>query len=91
MLRNVRSSTEIAFVFTKVTSGEENTGEDLLVILDGMGIVLRVERDAVRTVGFFQGEGISPQGLASADVRPVSARFLDIDVCGARYQILPLQ
>ena len=92
VLRGVRHSTELAFVFTDVTNDGE-PGEDLRMIVDGMGIVLKVEDGLARAVGFFSaGEGgsLTPRSLRSSDVIPVDARFSDVEIRGKRFQILSL-
>lgn len=91
MLRSVRHSTEVAFVFQRVTDDPEGAGEDLLMILKGIGVVLKVRQNDVRPVGFFQGEDVSPRALASADVKALEARFRDVEFGGVRHQVLPLR
>ena len=91
MLRSVRHSTEVAFVFQRVTDDPEEAGEDLLMILKGIGVVLKVKQNDVRPVGFFQGEDISPRALASSDIKVLVPRFRDVDFGGVRHQVLPLR
>ena len=62
-----------------------------LMILKGIGVVLKVRQNDVRPVGFFQGEDISPRALASADVKALEARFRDVEFGGVRHQVLPLR
>ena len=93
-LRNVRRSPEVAFAFQKV-SNSEGPGEDLLVLLEGVGMVLRVEGDSVRTVGFLSSAGGGQQRLSLRDLRPagiasVAPQFQDLVIEGGRYRVLPL-
>ena len=99
LLRSVRHSTELAFVFMDVTNGDE-PGEDLLVIVEGMGMVLKVDDGAARAVGFFSSDGLeertgqaklSPKSPRLSELAVAAPRFLDIELGGARYQILPLR
>lgn len=95
-LRNVRRSAEIVFAFVPLTEGETSHGEDLVVLLEGMGMLLRVEGDSVRAVGFFSSAGdeenekISLRGLSSPDIAAVAPQFRDLLIKGRRYRILPL-
>ena len=89
VLRRLRRSTELAFVFRKVTNGGPSGQEELLVILEGMGMVLEVGRDGVSVVGFFQGR-ISPGSPGLPGLSAVEPRFRDIEVDGERMQILPM-
>lgn len=95
MLRSVRRSADIAFVFRDVTTDEE--GEDLLAILDGMGMVLRADNDDVQIIGAFSSfeeprsqRPLAPGTLRPQDVSVLEPRFLDVEIRGRRYQILPL-
>nr|MCR4818911.1 DUF4153 domain-containing protein [Fretibacterium sp.] len=93
LLRSVRRSAEIVFAFVPLSEGN-SPGEDLLVLLDGMGMVLRVDGDSVRAAGFFSSAGdeekFSLGGLSSPDIAAVAPQFQDLLIEGRRYRILPL-
>ena len=89
LLRGVRRSSEIAFVFKKVTR-EDEAGEDVLLFLEGKGMVLK---EGSGVIGIFSSSGaegsFGPQSLRSTEVSAVESRFLDLRIGGKRYQILP--
>ncbi|MCR5347644.1 MAG: DUF4153 domain-containing protein [Fretibacterium sp.] len=95
-LRSVRRSSEIAFAFVPLFEGTEPPGEDLLVLLEGMGILLRVMEDSAQTVGFFsssgteEGERFSLNSLSSPDIAAAAPQFRDLLIGDRRYRILPL-
>ncbi|MBQ9564774.1 MAG: DUF4153 domain-containing protein [Synergistaceae bacterium] len=89
-LRGVRRSSELAFVFKNFTR-EDEPGEEVLLFLEGKGMALKVEGDTARAVGVFSGQDgqPSPQSLRSTEVSAVESRFMDLQIGGKRYQILP--
>ncbi|MDR1977279.1 MAG: DUF4153 domain-containing protein [Synergistaceae bacterium] len=83
--RDVRSGSDVAFSFKKLKNQEE-TGEELLLIKRGMGMVL--SSPDLRVVGMIHGN-VDPLELESSDVEVVEPRFKDVELNGWRYQIVP--
>lgn len=89
LLRGVRRSKEAAFIFGKAIPGAEE--EDVLMILEGRGLLLRPAsgNEPPRALGTVQGEALSPS-LTPSDLTTVEPQFMDLDVKGKRLQIRAL-
>lgn len=86
-LRGIRNSSELAFSFKKISNDGE--GEELLLIKAGLGLVLDISSSEPEIVGMIHGM-IDPEMLESDDVRPIMPRFMDLELNGIRYQVIPV-
>jgi hypothetical protein len=85
-LRGVRNSSELAFTFKKLRTGNE--AEELLLIKADIGLVFDVSSPEPRLVGVIYG-GASLSQLNLEDIKTAEPQFRDIDLNGRRYQVTP--
>ena len=100
-LNGVRRSSDVVFVFKKVTMNDDG-GEDVLALFDGGGTVYKLENGTARAVGYFYDESgagsddngangrLSPNSLRASEINAVESRFKDILIGGKRYQVFPI-
>jgi hypothetical protein len=86
--RGVRRKSDLGFSFKTLGNREHETGENLLLITRGMGMVFDVSSPEIRVVGMIYGD-LDPMDLHSADIEVVDPLFKDIQLNGRRYQIVP--